>query len=88
MVVAFALVACGFFVKAAIVPFHFWMADAYAVAPTPICLLLAGAMSELGLYGVARVYWTVFAGPLGAARRGAARRSSLALGLLTALSAR
>jgi multicomponent Na+:H+ antiporter subunit D len=54
--VAFALIACGFFVKAAIIPFHFWMADAYAVAPTSICLLFAGAMSELGLYGVARVY--------------------------------
>jgi multicomponent Na+:H+ antiporter subunit D len=62
--VAFALIACGLFVKAAIVPFHFWLADAYAVAPTSICLIFAGALSELGLYGVARVYWTVFSGPM------------------------
>ena len=55
--VAFALIACGFLVKAAIVPFHFWLADAYAVAPTPVCLLLAGAMSELGLFGIARVWF-------------------------------
>jgi multicomponent Na+:H+ antiporter subunit D len=82
--VAFALVTCGFFVKAAIVPFHFWMADAYAVAPTSICLLFAGAMSELGLYGVARVYWTAFAGPLGPHAE-ALRDTLLVLGLVTAL---
>src|SRR5213075_280428 len=60
--VSFALIACGLLVKAAVVPFHLWTADAYAVAPTPVCILLAGAFSELGLYGLARVYWTVFHG--------------------------
>jgi multicomponent Na+:H+ antiporter subunit D len=65
VVVAFLLVMVGFFVKAAVVPFHFWLADAYALAPTPAGVLFAGAVSELGLYAVARVYWTVFSGPLG-----------------------
>ena len=65
VVVAFTLMAVGFFVKAAVVPFHFWLADAYSVAPTPVCLLLSAAMSELGLYAFARVYWTVFSGTLG-----------------------
>jgi multicomponent Na+:H+ antiporter subunit D len=82
--VSFALIACGLFAKAAIVPFHFWLADAYAVAPTSICLLFAGALSELGLYGVARVYWTMFAGPLGP-HADAVRDVLLALGLLTAV---
>jgi multicomponent Na+:H+ antiporter subunit D len=65
VVVAFALLTAGFLVKAAVVPFHFWLADAYAVAPTPVCLLFAGAMSELGIYAVARIWFDCFAGALG-----------------------
>jgi multicomponent Na+:H+ antiporter subunit D len=65
VVVAFVLLAAGFLVKAAMVPFHFWLADAYAVAPTPVCLLFAGAMSELGIYAVGRIWFDAFGGALG-----------------------
>lgn len=68
--VCLALVSCGFLVKAAVVPFHFWHADADAVAPTPVCLLISGIMAELGLFGLARVYFTVFAPALGASAIG------------------
>ena len=64
VVVAFLLLMVGFFVKAAVVPFHFWLADAYALAPTVVGVLFAGVVSELGLYAVIRVYWTVFSDPL------------------------
>ena len=64
VIVSFALIACGFLVKGAMVPFHFWLADAHAVAPTPVCVLFSGVMVEAGLYAVARVYGSVFAGVL------------------------
>jgi multicomponent Na+:H+ antiporter subunit D len=83
VVVAFTLMAVGFFVKAAVVPFHFWLADAYSVAPTPVCMLLSAAMSELGLYALARVYWTVFSDVLGDPE--ALRTILLVAGTLTAL---
>ncbi len=63
---SFILITVGLLVKGAVVPFHFWLPDAHAVAPTPVCVLLSGVMVELGLFGAARIYWTVFEGVLGA----------------------
>ncbi len=84
VLISFGLIASGFFVKAAVVPLHFWLADAYATAPTPVCILFAGVMSELGLYAVARIYWIVYAGALGGHQE-ALRTILLTAGGVTAL---
>jgi multicomponent Na+:H+ antiporter subunit D len=61
---AFTLITCGFLIKSAIVPFHLWLPDAHAVAPTPVCVLFSGLMVELGLYAILRVHSVIFSAAL------------------------
>jgi multicomponent Na+:H+ antiporter subunit D len=84
VIAAFTLLVAGFLVKAGAVPFHFWLADAYAVAPIPVCVVFAGVMSDLGLHAVARIYWPVFSGTLGGSAADL-RAVLVAVGLATAL---
>jgi NADH-quinone oxidoreductase subunit L/multicomponent Na+:H+ antiporter subunit D len=57
---AFALLAAGFGVKAALMPLHSWLPDAM-VAPTPVSgLLHAVAVVKSGVFGIARLVLDVF----------------------------
>ena len=50
----------GFGVKAAVVPLHTWLPDAYSAAPAPISAILSAVVTETGVYALCRVFFTVF----------------------------
>lgn len=53
-------VLLGFAVKVPMFPFHTWLPATYAEAPTPVTMLLTGAMSKLGIYGLLRLFLPIF----------------------------
>ncbi len=50
------LFVIGFATKAGILPFGFWMPDAYPAAPTGASAAFVGTMCKLGVYGIIRVF--------------------------------
>ncbi|MFW9786551.1 MAG: NuoM family protein [Candidatus Thorarchaeota archaeon] len=52
--IIFLLLAAGFLVKMAVFPIHWWLPPVHAEAPTPISVLLSGAMIETGAYALVR----------------------------------
>ncbi|HHW08608.1 MAG TPA: hypothetical protein GXX29_01390 [Firmicutes bacterium] len=54
MLAAGALFVAGFGVKAALVPFHTWLPDAHAQAPSGISAMLSGVVIEAGLVALLR----------------------------------
>ncbi len=66
----------GIGIKVAMVPFHFWLPDAYQGAPSPVSAFFSGATATVGVYAIARIVYVLF---------GAASVGSLlvVLGLIT-----
>lgn len=54
------LIFIGAAVKMAVFPFHTWLPDAHAEAPTPISVLLSGVMIKTGAYIVVRILLGLF----------------------------
>jgi NADH-quinone oxidoreductase subunit M len=52
--IVFILLGAGFLVKMAVFPIHWWLPPVHAEAPTPISVLLSGAMIETGAYALMR----------------------------------
>ncbi len=53
-------VLAGFAVKVPMFPFHTWLPAAYSEAPSPVTMLLTGAMSKMGVYGLLRIALPIF----------------------------
>ena len=53
-------VLAGFAVKVPLAPFHTWLPATYSEAPSPVTMLLTGAMSKMGVYGLLRIALPLF----------------------------
>jgi len=53
---AFIFIFIGFAAKAGIVPFHMWLPQAHAKAPSVISVLLSAVLLNIGAYGILRMY--------------------------------
>ena len=54
--IVLALFFVGFVTKAGILPFGFWLPDAYPAAPSGVTALFAGLLEKAGIYGVVRIF--------------------------------
>jgi NADH-quinone oxidoreductase subunit M len=61
----FFLFAISFAIKTPVFPFHTWLPDAYAAAPTPMLVIFAGVMGKTGAYGFLRIAIPLFPDPTG-----------------------
>jgi hydrogenase-4 component F len=55
LLASFTFMFIGFGAKAGVAPFHTWLPDAYARAPS-VSAILSGLMQNLGIYGIIRMY--------------------------------
>lgn len=56
----FGCIFLGLAVKVPVVPFHSWLPDAYAEAPSSVTMILTGLLSKMGVYGFLRLLVPLF----------------------------
>ncbi|HEX9493510.1 MAG TPA: proton-conducting transporter membrane subunit, partial [Thermoanaerobaculia bacterium] len=57
------LALVGFGIKAGVMPFHIWLPEAHAAAPSHVSAILSGVVLKMGIYGLVRVLSLVTAYP-------------------------
>ncbi len=55
LIIAFILIASGYAIEAAIVPFHFWLPDAYVASPSSSAAFLSALIDQGSYYVLIRV---------------------------------
>ena len=58
--ISLAFLITGFGIEAAIFPLNAWLPDAHSSAPSSISAILSGIAIKTGVYGVARMIYTIF----------------------------
>lgn len=59
-IAAFGFLFAGFGTKAFLFPFHPLAADAHAVAPASISLMISGVLTKCGVYGIIRLAYALY----------------------------
>ncbi len=60
LLVAFCGYLISFGIKAAMIPLHFWMPDAYAATSAPAAALSSAMMLKTGVFGLIRVFHDIY----------------------------
>ncbi len=55
LIIAFIFIIAGYAIEAAIVPFHFWLPDAYTAAPAPSATFLSALVDQGSYYILIRI---------------------------------
>lgn len=64
LLLIFGGIFVGLAVKVPVFPFHTWLPEAYAQAPTGVSMLLTGLLSKMGVYGFLRILLPIFPGQI------------------------
>lgn len=60
VLVSFGLMTGGLLIKAALLPFHFWLPPAHAWAPAPVSAILSGMVTKASFFLLLRIWFVVF----------------------------
>ena len=60
LLVAFAFMTIGLFIKMAVFPLHTWLPNAYTYAPSVVTAFIAATATKISVYAFIRLIWGIF----------------------------